>query len=65
MLQMLVSDRWEIWSEADDERGEQVYSHKVFLRYGVMPPERRTDPKPASLIQALEQRIGDAKILKT
>lgn len=31
MLQMLVSDRWEIGSEADDERGEQVYSHKDFF----------------------------------
>jgi hypothetical protein len=35
---------------------------RIFLRFGVMPPERRTDPKPASLIQALKQRIGDAKI---
>jgi hypothetical protein len=31
ILQMVVSDRWELWSEADDERGEQVDSHKDFF----------------------------------
>ena len=36
---------------------------RLFFRYGFMPPEGCADPRPASLIQALSQRIGDTKIL--
>ena len=31
LLQMVVSDRWELWSEGDDERAEQIYAHKDFF----------------------------------
>ena len=32
ILQMVVSNRWEIWSEANDERDQQVYSRKVVFQ---------------------------------